>query len=374
MHRRAGLLPGLVVMLACVQLAHAHAPGLSSTSMRITPDEVELTLTLAPQDVESLLPLDSDRDAEVSPQEWQAAKQPLAAMLTATMRLEWDGRRIVANSLATVSYDSRNNVRAILHYPSSAGRTLGFDPGFLGRLPDGHRHAVTVKRDAQEVLQNHILTRLVPSVTVTADTRFTLGPATHTFTSFLHLGIEHIITGYDHLLFLLGLLLVGQRVRDYVSVVTCFTLAHSLTLGLATLGYVVVVPALIEPLIAATIVYVGAENLLCGNAVRKRYPLVLLFGLIHGFGFAGALSEAGIGANDNGLAMPLLAFNLGVELGQISVVAFALPALQALHRYDRSHGTRWTAFGSGVVVLAGCYWFWERTPGFNAMTELVGNW
>jgi len=181
------------------------------------------------------------------------------------------------------------------------------------------------------------------------------------FPAFMMLGAEHIWTGYDHLLFLFGLLVVCTRFRSTVLIISCFTLADSLTLALATLAIVIPPSRYIEPLIAALIVFVGAENLLRrGAEPRGRRALTLLFGLIHGFGFASVLRELGVGQGGRGLAMPLFAFNLGVELGQIAIAALALPIIWRLRR-NETFLRRGVPALSAAVALAGLYWLLERT-------------
>lgn len=207
------------------------------------------------------------------------------------------------------------------------------------------------------------------------------------FNEFFPLGIRHILTGYDHLLFLCALLLGCRRLKPMLLVITGFTLAHSLTLVLAALNLVVVSSRLVEPLIAVSIIFVAAENLRragrnedgglkmeggingpghppCSilNLRRpdaQRYALTCGFGLVHGFGFAGALRETGMASGGAGLAMPLLAFNLGVETGQLAVAAVFLPALFALRRW-RVFERVGTRLFSAVIMLIAAYWFWIR--------------
>jgi hypothetical protein len=149
--------------------------------------------------------------------------------------------------------------------------------------------------------------------------------------AFFRLGIEHILTGYDHLLFLFTLLLRGGRLRSLLGIVTAFTIAHSITLALAILGVVVIPPGIVEPLIALSIAYVALENILRKEAVSGRWLVSFIFGLVHGFGFAGALLELGL--PPGGIVGSLLFFNLGVEAGQAMVVALLFPALLWLSRY-----------------------------------------
>jgi len=173
----------------------------------------------------------------------------------------------------------------------------------------------------------------------------------------LPLGIEHILFGFDHLLFLLALLLTVKSFGEITIIVTSFTVAHSITLSLAALGFMQIPPGLVEPLIALSIIFVGLENLL-KNRTEKRWILTYFFGLIHGFGFASALQEIGIGTGF-GAALPLLTFNLGVEIGQIAVVLLILPVLWKLQK-NPLYLSRLVPIGSALVAAAGFYWLIER--------------
>jgi hydrogenase/urease accessory protein HupE len=190
--------------------------------------------------------------------------------------------------------------------------------------------------------------------------------------AFVVSGVEHILIGPDHLLFLLGLLLLGGSLWRLATIVTAFTLGHSVTLSMAALDLVRVSPALVEPAIALSIVVVGVDNLL----VRRRSALdpqstsfdlrpwlAVAFGLIHGFGFAAVLREVGL--PPGALGWSLAAFNVGVELGQLAVVAVAVALLAAVRRYDVIWAERIVVVGSVGVIAAGLYWFAERV-GFIA--------
>jgi len=170
------------------------------------------------------------------------------------------------------------------------------------------------------------------------------------------LGIEHSLTGFDHLMFLFGVVLVAGSVRTLLLAITAFTLAHSVTLGVAALGYWAPSPSLVEPAIALSIVYVGVENWFVKDASR-RWMLTLPFGLIHGFGFAGALKEIALPSAQVPLA--LVSFNLGVEAGQILVLALVLPILFWLRRrpWFARQGVR---SASSLVALSGLVWFFQR--------------
>ncbi|MGI8671872.1 MAG: HupE/UreJ family protein [Luteitalea sp.] len=172
-------------------------------------------------------------------------------------------------------------------------------------------------------------------------------------------GIHHIAIGPDHILFLVGLLLPGGRMRRLLGIVTAFTIGHSVTLVLATLSIVTPPSHLVEPLIALSIVFVGADNLFVGTRARDvRIWVALLFGLVHGFGFASVLRDTGLPST--ALGVSLLAFNLGVEIGQAGIVVVVASALGLLRRRLPAVAARVTTVGSVVVLLAGVYWFVER--------------
>lgn len=176
---------------------------------------------------------------------------------------------------------------------------------------------------------------------------------------FVREGLHHIFIGPDHILFILGLLLLGGSLRQLLRIVTAFTIAHSLTLVAATLGWLQPPARVIEPLIALSIIVVGIENLLAEQRHRDwRARLAFGFGLVHGFGFASVLRELSLPADALGGA--LVSFNVGVELGQMAIVVIAAPALA----WVRSRRPGWAPGilrgGSLVVIAAGAYWLVER--------------
>jgi hydrogenase/urease accessory protein HupE len=175
---------------------------------------------------------------------------------------------------------------------------------------------------------------------------------------FLPEGIHHILIGPDHLLFLVGLLLLGGSIRELALVVTAFTVAHSITLSLAALNVVTPPARIIEPAIALSIVYVGADNLLVHGGRDMRAWIAFAFGLIHGFGFANVLREMDLPSR--ALGWSLFSFNLGVEVGQLLVVAVVASAFAALRARSAAAGRRLVVAGSIVVVAAGTFWFVQR--------------
>jgi hypothetical protein len=184
----------------------------------------------------------------------------------------------------------------------------------------------------------------------------TASPVPSSAASFFPLGVEHIATGYDHLLFLLALILCGGSLKSLIKIITAFTLAHSMTLGAAALGLVSLPSALVEAVIALSIAYVAFENLFPRFAISRRWTISFLFGLVHGFGFSSVLQE--IGLPKESLVWALLNFNLGVEAGQLVAVLIALPALLWLNK--QSYAQRVIQVLSAIVMLVGLGLFIER--------------
>jgi hypothetical protein len=182
-----------------------------------------------------------------------------------------------------------------------------------------------------------------------------------TLRRFVVLGFVHILPeGLDHVLFVAGLVLgAGRRYRRLLLEISAFTLAHTLTLALGALGWVVVPGAVIEPLIAASIVLVAVENLFEGRERKHRLLVVFVFGLIHGQGFASVLSEAGLPSST--FVPALLSFNIGVELGQLVVVALVLVALHFLS--DRARTRYAVRPGSIAIAAIGLFWAVSRVLG-----------
>lgn len=169
--------------------------------------------------------------------------------------------------------------------------------------------------------------------------------------NYLVIGVQHIWFGIDHLLFILALVLAKLRPWDYVKVLTAFTVGHSLTIALAALDIVRLPSSFVEPFIALSIAYVAVENIF-RKQVNRRWLIALLFGLIHGFGFAQVLQESPV----DSIVLALISFNVGVEIGQLSVLAVVIPLLLWLRRFKKVY-TYSNAVISGGIMLFGLFWF-----------------
>jgi hypothetical protein len=205
--------------------------------------------------------------------------------------------------------------------------------------------------ERQLSLRTHRGTRIEPIVlTPLRPVRGLFEPAWKAAAGYVLLGAEHILLGFDHLLFLLTVLVIGAGWRYWLAVVTSFTLAHSVTLSLAALGWVTVAPSIAEPLIAASIVLMALDNLRSGVVrLRRRAALVFGCGLVHGLGFATALRELG-GTSVNWLN--LAGFNVGVELGQLLFVAAALAVLAGVRHIPRLAATQHLVRGTSLTAAA----------------------
>jgi hypothetical protein len=180
-----------------------------------------------------------------------------------------------------------------------------------------------------------------------------------TFAAYIPIGFDHILPkGLDHILFVLGLFFLSTRMRPLIWQISAFTLAHTVTLALGALGWVTVAPTIVEPLIAASITYVAVENLFTSTLSRWRPFVIFGFGLLHGLGFASVLGEYGL---PEGQFFPaLIGFNIGVEFGQLTVIAIAFSLVGYWFRDKPWYRARIAVPASLLIALVGAYWFVER--------------
>ena len=347
------------LLLAFSLNAWAHDPGLSGALGKLQGGRLELTVSFAIRDACQLVPLDANNDGQVTPEEFARGRARLVAIITDHCEIRFDGALTKPETIACQQDDAKN-VSAKMDFTVPPAKELELKFPIIQSLPLGHRMFFSMSGPNGKTLTEQLLTANSATVIVPLDSTAATPPEpAHTFTDFVWLGVEHIATGYDHLLFLFALLVVTRTFRSALAVITAFTIAHSITLAVATFNLVTLSPNVTEPLIAATIVYVGLENLWRHGDPHKRWLLTFSFGLIHGFGFATALREMGVGQRAGGVLLPLFGFNLGVELGQLTVAAIVLPIVWKL----RTKGN-FLHYGvpacSATVALAGGFWFIQR--------------
>ncbi|HJW37131.1 MAG TPA: HupE/UreJ family protein [Candidatus Udaeobacter sp.] len=343
------------------QYANGHDPGLSSLTIRQRPNGLEATLTLAVKDAAQVAELDKDHDGIVTQAEFAQTRSQLETAVARLLFIAADGKVAKAQSVRG-QLDENNNVEVRLNFHVVGFSSLEIQSKIIASLPLGHRQYLQIQNSTGQTLFERLLSAPTDRATVElphTDASTVALEAARSFANFLCLGVKHILTGYDHLLFLFGLLLVAGGFFSSLGIITSFTIAHSITLAVATLQLVQIPSRIVEPLIAASIVFVGIENLLRGDIPKARRMVPFGFGLVHGFGFASALREAGIGSGTGGVVLPLFSFNLGVELGQIMVAAVALPIIWKL-RENPMFIARWAPACSAAVVLLGSFWFVQR--------------
>jgi hydrogenase/urease accessory protein HupE len=355
----------------CTVNVQAHDPGISTAQAEFRGDALVIVTGFAPADAQYLLPVELRTE-----EKWDEADfELIRPHLVTVAPLLWDVRsgdtRLVPRG-SKVELLPGDNVSFELSFPrGSPGAPLTLRAPKIPDLPSGHRQFVVISDERGSMITRKLLKAEDFLIEVPVDGSagaVSGGGATApsptdypTAWEFIKLGVEHIWTGYDHLLFLFALLVVARSFRSIVGIISCFTLAHSLTLALATLNVVNLPSRWVEAVIAASIVYVGAENLWRrGEEPRGRWALTFAFGLIHGFGFASVLRDLGVGTGTQGIAMPLFTFNLGVELGQIMIAAIVLPIVWQLRKREW-FVRRGVAALSVIVVCAGLYWLLERT-------------
>ena len=356
-----GAILAVLFSLLPLQYAKAHDPGLSSLAIRQRTNGLEATLTLAVRDASQVAELDANHDGTVTQVEFARSRWQLEAAVGGEVLIAADSKVRKAQFIRS-HLDQNNNVEVRLDFGATVFSSLEIQSKIIRSLPLGHRQYLEVQNSRGETTFEQLLSAATDRATVEMPrTNASMAgfEIVSSFTNFLTLGVKHILTGYDHLLFLLGLLVVARGFFSSLSIITSFTIAHSITLAAATFNLAHIPSRIVEPLIAASIVYVGIENLLRSDVPKARQLVTFGFGLIHGFGFASVLREMGIGAGTAGIALPLLSFNVGVELGQILVAAMALPIIWKL-RAKPVFIARWGPVCSAAVVLLGSFWFAER--------------
>jgi len=332
--------------------AAAHPVPFSYVDLRLRPDAIEGSLVIhvfdAAHDL-NIEPVERMLEPAVAAQHSAA----LANLLAARFTVSADGRTLTPQWSAVEVLPERQSLKYTLRY------TLAGTPGRLGvsavMFPYDPQHQTFLNIYEGDALTQAILDRGRSGLEHFAGTR---QGAFAVVQKFLPAGIHHILIGPDHLLFLVGLLLLGGTVRQLAVIVTAFTVAHSITLSLAALNVVSPPARIIEPAIALSIVYVGADNLLIRDGRDVRAWIAFAFGFIHGFGFANVLREMDLPAR--ALGWSLFAFNVGVEVGQLLVVAIVATALAALRSRNETAGRQLAFAGSVVVMAAGTFWFIQR--------------
>jgi hydrogenase/urease accessory protein HupE len=359
-----------LVLLLLGAGAGAHVSDTSLLRVRVLPDKLQLEANVDLLTLNRVVTLDADGDGSVTRAELLQAAPKLEEFFRQKLLLRFGGGAPALGHATPPEWQAPKETAAegdlqSVHVNLAFERDLpAGTKGF--RLESavfdtfGPAHNVIFAVVEGDATQQAVLTLETPGLDYDFATQDRAGSATETggTTSLFQLGISHILEGYDHLLFLLTLLVAASGWRQMVGIITAFTAAHSVTVGLAVFGVARLPEKLVECTIAASIVWVAAENLFQGGG-RNRWRQTFAFGLVHGFGFAGALLELQLPRE--GLAWSLLLFNTGVEAGQLLVVAPLFPLLLLLRR------TPWSGLVqkalSGAALAMALVWLAQRLAG-----------
>ncbi len=347
----------LVLLILATASAFAHDPGLSAAVVKLDGEKLATRLTFAREEIALIAPMDADRDGRITQSEFDSARARLESLAKESLALSLDGKEFTPAAVA-VNLDESDAIHFDLEFRAPQGTRLVFRSLLINKLPRGHRQFLSLLDADGNTHAQRMLDAANDSFECDLAALSISQTRPRAFRGFLLLGVEHILLGFDHLAFLFALLIAGGTLREAVKIITSFTVAHSITLALATLEVIDIPAIVVEPLIAASIIYVGLENIL-RRKIERRWLLTFAFGLVHGFGFASALRELGVGAGVKAVA-PLLSFNLGVEIGQIAVAALVLPLIWKLRQQPR-FVIRYVPACSILIALAGGYWLIERT-------------
>jgi hypothetical protein len=340
-----------VVLLAVPSTAPAHPAPFSYLDLRIGNDVIEGTLVVHI--------IDAAHDLGIDPPEKLLDRSVaygnldrLTALITQRMVLQADQPLTIQwGDVDMIPERQGLQLHFRIHTPRPA--TLGIH-ALMFPYDRLHQTFVNVYEDGS-LRQQFVLS--VDNADRTYYTGTTQG-AVAVIKTFIPAGIHHILIGPDHILFLIGLLLLGGGWKALLKIVTAFTIGHSITLSLAALNIVTPPPNIIEPAIALSIVFVGADNLVRGGGRDVRALIALTFGLVHGFGFANVLREFGLPRE--ALGWSLFSFNVGVEIGQLFIVLLVATALALVRKRSETIGMRVAFAGSLIVIAAGTYWFVQR--------------
>lgn len=404
MHAKTSFITCCLVFIFIIGVAHvsdarAHLPDTSYARIRIEREQISTKLTYDITSLVRILPsLDANKDHRLTRDELLNAVPSISGFLKANVAFELDAEPCDFGELQPVSWplEASEAIAEGDYHAATSLITFNFAKS-LAKAPSdiwfrfdffeslGLRHTVLGAIEHAGNTDEVLFSVFEPdyffdTAYVAMEQSNITSPETAAYKTesqnskrrgnesiwvrlkqFFVFGVEHILIGYDHILFLLSLIVVS-RFGELVKIVTAFTIAHSITLTLATLRWVDVPATLVEALIAATIVYTAIENFWI-RETSGRWKLTFLFGLIHGFGFAGVLRELQLPAQ--GFVRSLLAFNLGVEVGQLVIVVLLALPIAWLTR--QKHGKHFQHAISAIIALFGLGWFLDRALGFSIM-------
>ena len=344
----------LVLLVAVPAAVEAHKMNTSYTNLVVGADTLKVRVRIDDFDMLKM-GLDQDGDGLLFFEEMEAGIDQAFAFVEENIEFRIDGQLLVLRrGRGDVGPDNKGNIFVNLYFgaPLAApANEVEVRIGFVEHFGEDHKNLAKVLLPGQPLVQA-IFTAAEPRQ------RFSTGETKSLLAQiyeFIALGVEHIFLGYDHVMFLLALIVVGGRLVNLVKIVSAFTVAHSVTLCLAALEIVSLPAKWIEAGIALSIAYVALENFWL-KRTDYRWVLTFAFGLVHGFGFANVLRDLGLPTR--GLIASLFSFNIGVEIGQVTIVALLFPLIVWLNR--QVFQKRVVHVMSALILLFGVGWFVER--------------
>jgi hydrogenase/urease accessory protein HupE len=353
--RRALQLSLFAPLAICFSLGEifAHDAPTSFIDLRVSADGIDGSVTASNTDLAHDLP-SIEPDMLLQPAVVQAQRDAIATTIQARLHITTAGKVLRADLRAIASVPEKRDLRLDFHYPWSAAPPSFHVQCRLFPYDQRHRTFLNIYQ-AGHLERQEIFEGDRPPIEYHTGSRQSVGAVVR---QFVLEGVHHIFIGPDHILFVVGLLLLGGNLGQLLKIVTAFTIAHSITLGLATFRIVSPPASLIEPAIALSIVFVGINALAGKTRHDPRLLFAFCFGLIHGFGFANALQEMMLPRH--ALGWSLFAFNGGVEIGQGCIVLAVAPSLALLRCRSPDFSERVVTAGALCVVTAGAFWFFQR--------------
>ena len=358
-----------ILLFGGIEISQAHTPDTSYTSVEFTPSTLRVEFRYDLESLTRLVKIDSNLDGLILESEFRTVEPELRRFLRHHVQFEineqptdfgeFEQARWPKSETSITIADWNQTIvafpfeRKVREIPESV--SLNFS--VFEQLGDRHK-VLGVFKQPDKPTYEVIYTFFEPDFLYFTD----YAPSWWSqLGNFVWLGVEHIFIGYDHILFLLALM-IGSKFWQVVKIVSAFTVAHTITLFLAATETVTVPSRLVEVSIAATIVYVALENFVRDESPH-RWRITFVFGLIHGFGFANVLRELDLPRE--GLVRCLLAFNCGVELGQLVIVASMWPLWRLVSK--TKHGPLISSFLSGAILACGLAWLIDRLFGLEWM-------
>lgn len=374
MMRHVALLAAWVMGFMVPSLALAHKPSDSYLTLQATSgsNDVAVRWDIALRDLDYVLELDRDGNGELTWGEVRQRAGDITRLATSHLQLDASGQGCTWLSAQPLALDQHSDgTYAVVSLKAQCAELTGGLRARYALLFDvdpSHRGLV------QWLVPGHSNAQALIFAVDSAEQTLALEPpaALQTIQQYLRDGVQHIWAGYDHILFLLCLLLpavlvrqagrwepaprLGSSFKEVLKVVTAFTVAHSITLSLAALGLVTLPSRLVESVIAASVILAALNNLR-GTVEKKLWVMAFVFGLIHGFGFASVLADLGLPRQ--ALVLALVGFNVGVELGQLAIVAVFLPLAFGI-RHTQFYRVGILKGGSVLVALLATWWLAQR--------------